>query len=127
MLDKGCLAAQWPGKQVVYGRGGRVKSLTDVQGLRGIKSMHSTSKRSIPKAQSSAYLDLYILQKEKDRLGREEFVLEKRKEEIQKRVKEIEQQMELLKKAAQEQSPDKRNEGIDVQVEKGWKKMTLNY
>jgi 50S ribosomal subunit-associated GTPase HflX len=53
--------------------------------------------------------------------------LEKRKKEIQKKVKEIEQQMELLEKAAQEQSPDKRNEEVDVQAGKGWKKMTLNY
>jgi hypothetical protein len=104
-----------------------VKSITDVPGLRSIKSMHSTSKRSIPRVQSSAYLDLYILRKERDRLEREESLLEKRKKEIQKKVKEIEQQMELLQRSAQEQSPDQRNQGVDVQAEKGWKKMTLNY
>lgn len=89
--------------------------------------MHSTSKRAIPRAQSSAYLDLYILRKEKDRLEREESLVEKRKKEIQKKLKEVEQQMELLEKAAQGQSLDKRNKEADMEVKKGCKTMTLNY
>ena len=45
-----------------------VRSATEISSLRDIRTMHSSKKRSIPRVQSSAYLDLYMLRKEKDRL-----------------------------------------------------------
>jgi hypothetical protein len=45
-----------------------VRGITELSGLREIRTMTSSKKRSIPRVQSSAYLDLYMLKKEKDRI-----------------------------------------------------------
>ena len=76
-----------------------MKGVSEISGLRSIKSMHSSSKRSIPRVQSSAYLDLYMLRKEKDRLEKEIYILDKRKKDIQKKLDEINKEMEKLQKA----------------------------
>ena len=52
----------------------------DIRGLRNIRSMRSTGKNSIPKNQSSAFLDLYMLNIEKKRLLKEDDSLSIRKE-----------------------------------------------
>ena len=52
-----------------------MKGVSEISGLQSIKSMHSGGKRSIPRAQSSAYLDLYMLRKEKDRLEKDIYCL----------------------------------------------------
>jgi prefoldin subunit 5 len=88
--------------------------------------MHSTGRRSIPKAQSSSYLDLYMLQKERERLEKERSLLEKRGQGIEKRLKEIQQQIEALEKSAKEGG------GTERAFKKGpsakqWKTMALKY
>ena len=77
-----------------------MRGATDVSGLRDIRSMHST-RRSIPRHKNSAFLDLYMLQKEKERLEKEAALLEKRNHAIQKRLGDIQQQMESLERSAQ--------------------------
>jgi len=79
-----------------------MKGVSEISGLRSIKSMHSGGKRSIPRVQSSAYLDLYMLRKEKDRLEKEIYILDKRKKDIQKKLDEINKEMEKLQKAETE-------------------------
>jgi len=76
-----------------------MKGVSEIGGLRGIKSMHSGNKRSIPRVQSSAYLDLYMLRKEKDRLEKEIYILDKRKNETQKKLDDVNKEMEKLQKA----------------------------
>ncbi len=77
-----------------------MRGATDVSGLRDIRSMHST-RRSIPRFKNSAFLDLYMLQKEKERLEKEAVLLAKRNHAIQKRLGDIQQQMESLERPAQ--------------------------
>ena len=103
-----------------------MKGVSEISGLRSIKSMHSGGKRSIPRVQSSAYLDLYMLRKEKDRLEKEIYILDKRKKDIQKKLDEINKEMEKLQKAK-----TGRKERIlkepEKPAEKEWKTMRLKY
>lgn len=106
-----------------------MKVVTDISGLRDIRSMHSTGQRSIPRVQSSAYLDLYMLRKEKERLEKEESLLEKRKHGIQKRLKELQRQMEALEKSAQADGSKSTSDKAEKKdpSERKWKTMALNY
>ena len=63
------------------------RGVSDVSGLRNIRSMHSTGKRSIPRAASSAYLDLYMLRKENERLEKEDAILRKAKGRDSKKIR----------------------------------------
>lgn len=56
-----------------------MKALHEIATIRNMRSMHSIGARSVPKAQRSPYLDLYTLKKEKDRLEKETFILEKKR------------------------------------------------
>ena len=103
-----------------------MKGVTDAGGLRSIKSMHSTGKRSMPRVLSSAYLDLYMLRKEKDRLEKEKSVLKRRWSAIQKRLRDIAEQMEMLEKSAKEEGTLASDRG-ETEKQSKWKTMTLNY
>ena len=103
-----------------------MRGASEINGLRGIKSMHSTSKRSIPRAESSAYLDLYMLRKEKDRLEKEIYILEKRKKDAEKKLNDIDKQMDKLQKAEVERK-DKASQGFSELPDKNWKTMSLKY
>lgn len=102
------------------------RGVTELSGLRDLRTMLSSKKRSISRVQSSAYLDLYMLRKEKDRLEKEVYILEKRKKTSQKRIDEIDAQMGRLEKAESvKQGPfledNKKPSGKD------WKTMSLKY
>lgn len=102
------------------------RGVTELSGLRDIRTMHSSRKRSIPRVQSSAYLDLYMLRKEKDRLEKEAYIIDKRKMNIQKRINEINAEMDKLEKAEalKRQDSPKR---LKKPLEKDWKTMPLKY
>ena len=109
------------------------KNTGDLRGLRNIRSMRSTGKNSIPKNQSSAYLDLYMLNIEKKRLLKEDEGLSIRKDTIRKRLKEIKLQMDRLQEV-KDMVKANRNVGSSGGtftqkdgVKKDWKKMPLNY
>lgn len=104
------------------------KRSTESKGLRYTKTMHTIKRRSIPRAQSSAYLDLYMLGKEKDRLEKETKVLEDKRTAIQKRLDDIDKEMEKLQKleARRGQQAAKREEP-EESAEKKWKTMHLKY
>ena len=55
-----------------------MKGMLEIPSVRDIKSIHSAGARSIPKVQRSSYLELYMLKREKDRLEKEIFALDKR-------------------------------------------------
>lgn len=76
-----------------------VRRVKELRGLRDTKTMNSTKKRSIPRVQSSAYFDLYMLQKEKDRLEKEMWLLDKRKKNMRKRIAEIDAEIIKLEES----------------------------
>ena len=73
-----------------------MKGIQQVTGSREIKSMHSVGARSIPKAQRSAYLELYMHRREKDRLEKELFALDKRRNTAQKLLDSISKRIDKL-------------------------------
>jgi hypothetical protein len=103
-----------------------VRSATELSGLREIRTMHSSKKRSIPRVQSSAHLDLYMLRKEKDRLEKEVCILDKRRKGIQKRLDEISAEMERLEKTEARRT-EANLEKSTKPSGKDWKTMALNY
>lgn len=103
-------------------RRGTRKGSTELNSLRNIR----TSKKSIPRIQSSPYLDLYVLGKEKDRLEKEIFILDKRRKSIEKRVTEINAEMKRSEEAQAAQRLENRG-GINNSSEKEWKKMPIKY
>lgn len=103
-----------------------MKGVSEISGLRSIKSMHSSGKRSIPRVQSSAYLDLYMMRKEKDRLEKEIYILDKRKKDIQKKLDEINKEMEKLQKAETGRKESVAKE-FEKPSKKEWKTMKLKY
>jgi len=103
-----------------------MKGVSEISGLRSIKSMHSASKRSIPRVQSSAYLDLYMLRKEKDRLEKEIYILDKRKKDTQKKLDDINGEMDKLQKRETE-TKKTISEEVKKASGKDWKTMSLKY
>lgn len=103
-----------------------MRGLSDIAGLRGIKTMLTGKKRSIPRMKSSVYLDLYMLKKEKDRLEKEMCVSGRKDKETRKKLDEISKAMVKLQKEG-----TKRNENIGGEPVKtsgkDWKKMDFNY
>lgn len=103
-----------------------MKGVSEISGLRSIKSMHSSGKRSIPRVQSSAYLDLYMLRKEKDRLEKEIYILDRRKRDIQKKLDEVNKQMDKLQQAEAE-GKERVVREFGKPPEKEWEKIALKY
>ena len=116
-----------------------MRDVDSLKGLHAVRTMQSSKKRSIPRIQSSAYLDLFMLQKEKDRLIKENERLLMKMEQTNKRLVEIDidinklQETEItttqaktdtgFKKYDFTQSTQKQGE----KKKKEWKKMSLNY
>ena len=105
-----------------------MRGVTDISGLRDIRSMHST-RRSIPRFKNSAFLDLYMLQKEKERLEKEVALLVKRNQGIRKRLSDIQRQMEGLEQSAQSDRPGNGGEKVTERSGpvKKWKTFSMNY
>lgn len=70
--------------------------VNSLKGLHRLRTMHSAKKRSIPRIQISAYLDLYMLNKEKERLLKESKRLGMKDTGIKKRLEEIDLEMNNL-------------------------------
>ena len=103
-----------------------MKGVSEMSGLRSIKSMHSSNKRSIPRVQNSAYLDLYMLRKEKDRLEKDIYILDKRKIGTQKKLDDVNKQMDKLLKTEPERK-EKLSQEVKKPRGKDWKTMSLKY
>ena len=106
------------------------RGVGDIGGLRNIRSMHTSGKRSIPRVEGSAYLDSYMLRKEEERLEKEDAMLQKRKAAIQKRLEDIKKEKEALEglyKQEKEQQAGPKEVTNEEPQEKKWKKMSLGY
>jgi hypothetical protein len=106
-----------------------MRGVTDITGLRDIRSMHTTGRRSIPRVQTSAYLDLYMLRKEKDRLEKEAVLLAKRSQGIQKRLEEVQKHVESLERSGQIGRSSNGGETATAPSApaKKWKTFSVNY
>lgn len=110
-----------------------MRDVNTLKGLHSARTMHSARKRSIPRIQSSPYLDLYMLNKEKERLMKEDQRLSMRKDAINKRLEEINLEMnkieeaEAAAKANGNTSSSERASGQRKGAEKEWRKMRLHY
>lgn len=101
-----------------------MKGIQQVIGVRDIKSIHSIGARSVPKAQRSAYLELYMHRREKDRLEKEIFVLDKRRNTAQRLLDSINKRIEKLQTEAHEEQKIKTYRNIPT---KPLKTLSIKY
>jgi hypothetical protein len=128
------------------------KSVSDLPGVQHLRTMQTEGKRSIPKNKTTTYLDLYMLNKEKERLLREKDrvfmrkdTVAKRRETVNKRLGRME--LEIVKDICRAHGAEdiaKATENVSSSagtftqkargtftrkagVKKDWKKMPLNY
>ena len=80
-----------------------MKGIQQVTSVREIKSIRSIGASSIPKAQRSTYLELYMMRREKDRLEKELFLLDKRRNTAKKLLHSIDKRLEKLQTEASEE------------------------
>ena len=110
-----------------------MKDVSNLPGLHALRSMFSTKKRSMPRGQGSAYLDLFMLGKEKERLLKENERLAMRQTVVKKRLEEIDREVSKLQEVetAAEARTNISTSGCSYAqkggAEKEWKKMALNY
>ncbi len=110
-----------------------MKDVNNLKGIHGARTMQSRKKRSIPRVQSSTYLDLYMLNKEKERLLKEDKELSMRKDGIRKRLEEIEHEMsriqktEVTSKASKDTASSKCAFAQTNGIKKEFKTMALSY
>ncbi len=102
-----------------------MKSMSQLQTVSDIKGMHSIGARSIPKAMRSTYLELYVLDREKARLEKEKFSLDKRGNGAQTRLDSITHRMERLQKEIREGVETKVHRNVPTR--KPFKKMSIKY
>ncbi len=110
------------------------KGVTDIPGLSAMRTLHSTGRRSIPRGyQSSAYIDLYMLAKEKERLEKETSIIGRRNRIIDRRLKDIEEEtaklkvLEAKKLAQGARAIRKSIPTIEGHTPKEWTRMDLHY
>ena len=101
-----------------------MRGIQQILSLRDIKSIHSVGARSIPKVQRSSYLDLYVLNREKDRLEKEIFALEKRRTAADRELNSIAKRIQRLQKESHEEKKIKTNRDVSV---RSLKKMAIHY
>lgn len=110
-----------------------MRDVNSLPGLHKLRTMFSAKKRSIPRVQSSTYLDLYMMNKEKERLLKESERVGMRDTGIKKRLEEIDLEMnrlqgvETLLKSSGNANSSERTYTQRNGVKKEWKKMSLNY
>ena len=92
--------------------------------VRNIKSMRSVGARSIPKVQRSSYLELYMLEREKDRLEKEIHTLDKRGSTAKRQLDSINKRVGNLRKETHEEQGIKTYRSVPT---KPLRTMAINY
>jgi len=100
-----------------------MKTVQQLSSLNNIKSVRSIGATSIPKAQRSGHLELYVLESEKNRLEKELFVLDKRRNTVRKQLDSVSDRIEKLQK----QISEKRGAKTGKTPKNPLKTMILNY
>lgn len=110
-----------------------MKSMSQLHTVSDTKGMHSIGARSIPKAMRSSYLELYVLDRERDRLRKEKFSLDKRRNSAQVRLDSIAERVENLKKEVEEVTDATAGRNVTsrppgpIRAGKPLKKMSIKY
>lgn len=103
----------------------------DIGGLENIKTSQKAKIRCKPKVEGQEYLDLYMLGKEKERLGRYMRTVTKAKETTQVSLEEVEEEIKELEKTVPLPEEDKQTKlkkrTRKKAPQKEWKKMILDY
>ena len=100
-----------------------MKGIQHIHGIRDVKSIHSAGAGSIPRIQRSDYLKLYMLKREKDRLEKEIFALDKRRNAADRQLNSINKGIKKLDEETGEVEEIK----TCVNSAGGLKKMIINY
>lgn len=103
-----------------------VRGVTKLKGLSETRTLQGSKKRSMPRLQSSSYLDLFLLGKEKDRLEKEMFILDKRKTRLQKKLDEIAVEMKKLE-GAKTRGKRATSDESKKHPPKDWKTIAMTY
>jgi hypothetical protein len=103
-----------------------VRGVTELKGLSETKTLQSSKKRSMPRAQNATYLGIFILGKEKDRLEKAMIIIDKRKTSMQRRFDEIAVEMKKLE-AAESRGKRATPGAPKSRHKKGWKTMAMTY
>ena len=101
-----------------------MKGIQRVISVRDIKSIRSIGGGSVPKAQRSAYLELYVSGREKDRLEKEIFVLDKRRNTAKKLLTSVYKRIEKLQSEVREEQVVKTSKSVPG---KPMKKLSIQY
>jgi hypothetical protein len=102
-----------------------MRDVDTLKGMHGVKTMGSSKKSAIFRVKSSAYLDLYMMEKEKERLVKESLRLGIRHDQVKQRLKEIAEHREALSGSAiKKGSVSAAEEDAPV---KTWKKVSMKY
>ena len=121
--------------------------MPNIPGIEKAKTMQNTGSRSMPPNMNQAYIDVFMLRKEKERLEKEGAKLDNKRELIVERLKKIEKELVKLdgkdkksqekrdfdwdarwvklKKEATPEEP-KKEEPKKPKIETGWKIKTLS-
>jgi hypothetical protein len=102
-----------------------VRGVRHLKGLQDIHSGVSKGVRSVPPRNDRYYLDLYLLQMERERLTQEATSLQKRNTRIERRLAEIAREMaEKEQRADQSKNPPQRKHEYGGEE---WKRMSIKY
>jgi len=101
-----------------------MRGIQQMPGVRDIKSIHSIGARSIPKVQRTSYLELYMLRREKDRLEKEIFAIDKKRNAAIRQLDSIDKRIEKLQKEVHEEQKIKTCRSIPTRP---LKTMAINY
>ena len=101
-----------------------MKGIQQVIGVRDIKSIHSIGARSVPKAQRSVYMELYMHKREKDRLEKQIFLLDKERNTAQRLLDSINKRIEKLQTETHEEQKIKTYRNIPT---KPLKTLSIKY
>ena len=101
-----------------------MKGIMQTQGIENIKSVRSIGARSIPKVQRSSHLELYVLEREKDRLEKEIFALNKRTSRAKRQLDSVYRRLKKLQEETHEEQKIKTHRSVPT---KPLKTMAINY
>ena len=104
-----------------------MRSKQPMTSSQGIKTIHSAGIRSIPQAQRSSYLDLYTLGREKGRLEKELFALDKRRTAGVRQLDNVIKRIIRLQKETSEEGRAKTPKGMHSVHVKPLKTMAIQY
>ena len=77
-----------------------MKGVTGTKGLHDLRTATTRHTRVAPPQRGTAHLDMYLLNKEKQRLDQELSHVEERRERIQRRIQAILERLDKLRKVA---------------------------